>query len=179
LWTQSNHPRLERVTAWSHAQLLYHATKDSRVGTASSYYSKGTLVLGYRQWPPGPPQGRMRACRWGQSLIGDWRADSVRLLTYLPPIRLRSRQLPYLFPRLTDPRPPHLVVSSGHTRGASIPLCWFKKFPFVFCRGPEEAQYRRERRFALSAPGNQHPRSMTRGPWPPCHRLGCWFLRWR
>jgi hypothetical protein len=29
---------------------------------------RGTLVLGYRQWPPGPPQGRMRACRWGQSL---------------------------------------------------------------------------------------------------------------
>jgi hypothetical protein len=29
---------------------------------------RGTLVSGYRQWPPGPPQGRMRACRWGQSL---------------------------------------------------------------------------------------------------------------
>jgi hypothetical protein len=29
---------------------------------------RGTLVLGYRQWPPGPPQGRMRAYRWGQSL---------------------------------------------------------------------------------------------------------------
>jgi hypothetical protein len=29
---------------------------------------RGTPVLGYRQWPPGPPQGRMRACRWGQSL---------------------------------------------------------------------------------------------------------------
>jgi hypothetical protein len=29
---------------------------------------RGTLVLGYRQWPPGPPQGRMRACRWGQTL---------------------------------------------------------------------------------------------------------------
>jgi hypothetical protein len=42
---------------------------------------RGTLVLGYRQWPPGPPQGRLRACRWGQSLIGDWRAASVRLLT--------------------------------------------------------------------------------------------------
>jgi hypothetical protein len=42
---------------------------------------RGTLVSGYRQWPLGPPQGRMRACRWGQSLIGDWRAASVRLLT--------------------------------------------------------------------------------------------------
>jgi hypothetical protein len=31
---------------------------------------RGTPDLGYRQWPPGPPQGRKRACRWGQSLIG-------------------------------------------------------------------------------------------------------------
>jgi hypothetical protein len=42
---------------------------------------RGTPVLGYRQWPPGPPQGRIRACRWGQSLIGDWHATSARLLT--------------------------------------------------------------------------------------------------
>jgi hypothetical protein len=26
---------------------------------------RGTPVSGYRQWPPGPPQGRIRACRWG------------------------------------------------------------------------------------------------------------------
>jgi hypothetical protein len=31
---------------------------------------RGTPVSGYRQWPPGAPQGRIRACRWGQSLIG-------------------------------------------------------------------------------------------------------------
>jgi hypothetical protein len=42
---------------------------------------RGTPISGYRQWPPGPPQGRIRACRWGQSLIGDWCAASVRLLT--------------------------------------------------------------------------------------------------
>jgi hypothetical protein len=42
---------------------------------------RGTLDLGYRQWPPGPPQGRIRACRWGQSLTGDWRATSVHLLS--------------------------------------------------------------------------------------------------
>jgi hypothetical protein len=42
---------------------------------------KGTPVSGYRQWPPCPPQGRIRAYRWGQSLIGDWCAASVRLLT--------------------------------------------------------------------------------------------------
>jgi hypothetical protein len=28
---------------------------------------KGTPDSGYRQWPPGPPQGRIQACRWGQS----------------------------------------------------------------------------------------------------------------
>jgi hypothetical protein len=42
---------------------------------------RGTSVSGYRQVPPGPPQGRIRACRWGQSLIGDWHAASVRWLT--------------------------------------------------------------------------------------------------
>jgi hypothetical protein len=42
---------------------------------------RGTPVSGYRQWPRGPPHGRIQACRWGQSLIGDWRAASVRLLT--------------------------------------------------------------------------------------------------
>jgi hypothetical protein len=33
---------------------------------------EGTPDSGYRQWPPGPPQGRMRACRWSQSLISGW-----------------------------------------------------------------------------------------------------------
>jgi hypothetical protein len=41
LLAQSSRLRLGRVMAWSHVQLLYHATKDSRVGTASSYSSKG------------------------------------------------------------------------------------------------------------------------------------------
>ena len=36
LLAQSSRPRLGRVMTWSHVQLLYHATKDSRVGTASS-----------------------------------------------------------------------------------------------------------------------------------------------
>jgi hypothetical protein len=39
--SQSSHPRLGRAMVWSHAQLLYHATKGSRMGTASSYGSKG------------------------------------------------------------------------------------------------------------------------------------------
>jgi hypothetical protein len=41
LLAQSSRPRLGRAMVWSHAQLLYHATRDSRVGTASSYCSKG------------------------------------------------------------------------------------------------------------------------------------------
>jgi hypothetical protein len=52
---------------------------------------EGTPDPGYRQWPPGPPQGRMRACRWGQSLIGDWPVAPARLLTQLLPARLWSR----------------------------------------------------------------------------------------
>jgi hypothetical protein len=44
-WRPRSHPRggvrLGRVMAWSHVQLLYHATKDSRVGTASSCSNKG------------------------------------------------------------------------------------------------------------------------------------------
>jgi hypothetical protein len=41
LLAQSSHPRLGRVMAWSHIQLFYPATKDSRVGIASLYSSKG------------------------------------------------------------------------------------------------------------------------------------------
>jgi hypothetical protein len=29
---------------------------------------RGTPVSGYRQWPSGPPQGMIRACKWGQNL---------------------------------------------------------------------------------------------------------------
>jgi hypothetical protein len=64
---------------------------------------EGTPDLGYQQWLPVPPQGRMRACRWDQSLIGDWTAASVRLLLQLLLARLWPCQLPCLFPRLTDP----------------------------------------------------------------------------
>jgi hypothetical protein len=94
------------------------------------------------------------------------------LLTYSPSIHLRSRQLPYLSPRLTDLRPPRLVVSSGHARGASLLLHWFKILPFVFRSGSKEAHYRRARRFALSAPEVRHTNRMTCGPGSSCHRLG-------
>jgi hypothetical protein len=64
---------------------------------------RGTPNLGYRQWPSGRPQGRMRACRWGQSLTGDRLAAPACLLMHLLPARLWSRRLPRLFPRLTGP----------------------------------------------------------------------------
>jgi hypothetical protein len=41
LLAQSSRPRLGRVMAWSHIQLFYHATKNSRVGTAFLYSGKG------------------------------------------------------------------------------------------------------------------------------------------
>jgi hypothetical protein len=41
LLAQSSLLRLGRVMVWSHVQLLYHTTKDSHVGTGSSYSSKG------------------------------------------------------------------------------------------------------------------------------------------
>jgi hypothetical protein len=47
---------------------VLHATRDFSAGPASSPCNKGTHVSRYRQWPPGPPQGRVRACRWGQNL---------------------------------------------------------------------------------------------------------------
>jgi hypothetical protein len=48
-------------------------------------------------------QGRMRAWRWDQGLVGGWTAASVRPLLQLLPARLWSYQLSCLSPRLTDP----------------------------------------------------------------------------
>jgi hypothetical protein len=64
---------------------------------------RGTPDSGYRQWPSGPPQGRMRACRWGQSLTGDWLTALARPLMQLLPARPWSRRLPCLPPWLTGP----------------------------------------------------------------------------
>jgi hypothetical protein len=67
---------LEPSTWWGRVLLtsrLEIATRAPRPYTVV----RGTPVPGYQQWPPGPPRGRTRACRWGQSLIGDWRVASV------------------------------------------------------------------------------------------------------
>jgi hypothetical protein len=54
---QSSRPSLGRAMVWSHTQLLYHATKDSRVGTASSYGSKGYPCFRVLTVAPGPTSG--------------------------------------------------------------------------------------------------------------------------
>jgi hypothetical protein len=68
LWPQSSRLRLGRVMVWSHIQLFTTRLKTTTWVLHLYTVARGTLVSGYRQWPPGPPQGRMRACRWGQSL---------------------------------------------------------------------------------------------------------------
>jgi hypothetical protein len=57
LLAQSSRSRLGRAVVWSHAQLLYHATTDSRVGTASSYGSKGYPCFRVLTVAPGPTSG--------------------------------------------------------------------------------------------------------------------------
>jgi hypothetical protein len=54
LLASSSRPRLGRVMAWSHIQLFYNATKDSRVGTASLYNSKGYPSFWVPTVAPGP-----------------------------------------------------------------------------------------------------------------------------
>jgi hypothetical protein len=47
--------------------VVRHASKDSRMDTTPSYYSNGYPISRVLKVAPGPPQGRIRACRWGQS----------------------------------------------------------------------------------------------------------------
>jgi hypothetical protein len=68
LLAQSSRPRLGESwpgpTYSSFTTRLKIATWVLRLHTVV----RGTLVSGNRQWPSGPPQWRMRACRWDQSL---------------------------------------------------------------------------------------------------------------
>jgi hypothetical protein len=66
---QSSHPRLGRVMAWPHTQLLYHATKASRVGTASSYCSKGYPSFRVPTVAPGPTSGEDASLQVGPKLV--------------------------------------------------------------------------------------------------------------
>jgi hypothetical protein len=114
LLAQSSRPRLGRVMSWSHIHLFYHATKDSRVGTAFLYSSMGYPSFRVPTVAPGPTSWEDASLQVGpklvllpqHALIGDWRTVLACLLTRPLSIRLRSRQLPYLSPRLTDPQLP-------------------------------------------------------------------------
>jgi hypothetical protein len=68
LLAQSSRPRLGE--SWPSPTYSSFTTRLKIVAWVLRLHTivRGTLVSGYRQWPPGPPQGRMRACRWGQSL---------------------------------------------------------------------------------------------------------------
>jgi hypothetical protein len=57
LLAQSSRPRLGRVMAWSHIQLFYHATKNSRVGTTFLYSSKRYPSFRVPTVAPGPTSG--------------------------------------------------------------------------------------------------------------------------
>jgi hypothetical protein len=173
LLAQSSRPTLGRVMARSHVEPFYHATIDSRMGAVLLYSSRGYPCFRVPTVAPGPTSGEDASLQVGPKLV--LRLNMAFLvigvpfqcmLMHSPSIRLRSRQLPYMSPWLTVPRPPHLVVSSSHAWDASIPLHWFKKLPYVFSHDPEETHYWRVRQFALSTPRNRHPRSMTRGLGP-------------
>jgi hypothetical protein len=68
---------------------------------------------GYRQWPPGPPQERLRTHRWGQLFNA--------LLSYLEFFTSQSTAGPREVPKLEiRERPPSALrnVDSGPPRGA-------------------------------------------------------------
>jgi hypothetical protein len=69
LMAQSSRPRLGRVMAWSHIQLFYHATKDSRVGTAFLYSSKGYPSFWVPTVAPGPTSGEDASLQVGPKLV--------------------------------------------------------------------------------------------------------------
>jgi hypothetical protein len=69
LLAQSSRPRLGRVMAWSHIQLFYHATKNSRVGTASLYSSKGYPSFRVPTMAPGPTSEEDASLQVGPKLV--------------------------------------------------------------------------------------------------------------
>jgi hypothetical protein len=82
LLAQSSRPRLGRVMVWSHVQLLYHATKDNRVGTASSYSSKGYPSFRVPTVAPGLTSGEDASLQVGPKLV--LRLNMARLVIGMP-----------------------------------------------------------------------------------------------
>jgi hypothetical protein len=69
LLAQSSRPRLGRVMVWSHVQLIYHATKDSRGGKTSSYSSKRYPSFRVPTVAPGPTSGEDASLQVGPKLV--------------------------------------------------------------------------------------------------------------
>jgi hypothetical protein len=68
LLAQNSRPRLGRVMAWSHIQLFYHATINSRVDTASLYSSKGYPSFRVPTVAHGPASGENASLQVGPKL---------------------------------------------------------------------------------------------------------------
>jgi hypothetical protein len=68
LLAQSSFPRLGRAMVWYHALHLNHATKDNRVGTVSSYGSKGYPCSRVLTVAPGPTSGEDVSLQVGPKL---------------------------------------------------------------------------------------------------------------
>jgi hypothetical protein len=157
---------------------VYHATRDSRVGTVSSHCSKGYPYFRVPTVALGPTSGEDMSLQVGPKL--DWRL--ARCFRALADVITASP--PSVTPTATSVRAadrPATPMPDGFARPRARRLdtaaLVLKNLLSVFCYGPEEAQYWREWRFALSAPRNQRPRSMTCGPGPPCHILDRCFRR--
>jgi hypothetical protein len=69
LLAQSSRSRLGRVMAWSHIQLFYHTTKNSRVGTAFLYSSKGYPSFRVPTMAPGATSGEDASLQVGPKLV--------------------------------------------------------------------------------------------------------------
>jgi hypothetical protein len=52
---------------WRGGELFSTQPETSLLAQRLYLVTRGTPVSRYRQWPPGPPLGRVRACKWGQN----------------------------------------------------------------------------------------------------------------
>jgi hypothetical protein len=110
---------------WSHAQLLYHATRDSRVGTVSLYCSKGYPCSRVLTVAPRPTLGEDASLQVGPKL--ELCLNMAYLVTGTPlqcACWRTHRQSSFghvksMFVLTADrPAAPHLAVPLGHVRGA-------------------------------------------------------------
>jgi hypothetical protein len=108
---------------------VYHATRDSHMGTVPSHCSKGYPCFRVPTVAPGPTSGEDTSLQVGPK--PGWRfacrfCALADVITASPPSVTSTATS---VPALTDPRPPCMMVSPGHAPGASIPLHWFEKLP--------------------------------------------------